>query len=328
MGKSKLVEFNYVGELAGLIIDFVLSKRALGFACSTEARSLRRFAEFSLDYDLSECKLPKKLVLDWSERKLNETAETNAKRVSVLRRFALYLKERGYNVYVPTNHVITDYSSFTPYIFSNGELSSIFHTSDQLKIRNNSFSNIKATLPVILRMLYGCGLRISEAVNLRNEDVNLNEGILRINNSKFDKSRLVPMADSLTIICRSLHNRLHLYSKATQYFFTNKDGSHVSADLVYRRFRDVLWESGIPHGGRRKGPRLHDLRHTFAVHSLKMQADKGIDLYCTLPILSTYLGHSSIGATEKYVRLTKEMFPELVEKVSNACSHVIPEVKV
>jgi integrase/recombinase XerD len=108
-------------------------------------------------------------------------------------------------------------------------------------------------------MLYGCGLRISEAVNLRNEDVNLNEGILRINNSKFDKSRLVPMADSLTIICRSLHNRLHLYSKATQYFFTNKDGSHVSADLVYRRFRDVLWESGIPHGGRRKGPRLHDL---------------------------------------------------------------------
>jgi len=322
------IEFEYTGQLAGLIADFILHKRALGFKYSTEARLLRIFSEFSAGYDLSECKLPKDLVSDWSERRLNEKVGTNENRISVLRQFALYLEERGYRVCMPVIPRNIDQFSFTPYIFSHGELSAIFETSDRLKIRKHPFSNMQKVFPVIIRMLYGCGLRISEAINLRVADLDLNEGILTIKDSKFGKHRLVPMSDSLTLICRDYFMQARPCSCREDYFFSQKDGSPMTRDSVYRRFRDVLWKSGISHGGKGKGPRLHDLRHSFAVHSLKMQADNGIDLYCSLPVLSAYLGHNSVEATEKYIRLTEEMYPELVKRVSAACAHVIPEVKI
>jgi len=328
MGNHR-IEFEYAGELAELIVAFILHKRALGFKYSTEASLLRVFAEFSTRYDVSECKLPKDLVSDWSERRLNEKAGTNENRISVLRQFALYLEERGYRVSIPAVPPRgIDHFSFTPYIFSHGDVSAIFETSDRLKIRKYPPSNMQQVFPVIIRMLYGCGLRISEAINLRVADVDLDQGLLTIKDSKFGKDRLVPMSDSLTLICRDYFRQAHPCSRREDYFFAHRDGSPMSRSSIYKRFRDVLWKSGISHGGRGKGPRLHDLRHSFAVHSLKMQADKGIDPYCSLPILSAYLGHDSVGATEKYVRLTEEMYPELVKRVSAACVRVIPEVRI
>ena len=119
---------------------------------------------------------------------------------------------------------------------------------------------------------------------------------------------------------------MHQFSGQDEYFFAHKDGSPFNKSTVYKRFRRVLWASGISHGGKDYGPRLHDVRHAFSVHSLKMQADKGIDLYCALPVLSTYLGHKSVKATDGYVRLTEEMYPELIKKTSAASGHVIPRI--
>jgi integrase len=86
----------------------------------------------------------------------------------------------------------------------------------------------------------------------------------------------------------------------------------------------VIWAAGISHGGRSNGPRVHDFRHTFSVYSLKAMTDKGMDIYCALPLLSTYLGHASLSATGQYVRLTQDMFPEIIEKVNAIAAFVIP----
>jgi integrase/recombinase XerD len=324
---SHRVEFTFVGDLAELLVDFVLYKRSLGFQYCTEARLLSVLSRQSARYDLSECKLPKQLVADWSKKRPYETTKTQRNRIDLLRQLAIYLQQQGHQVNMPIPPGRMVRSSFTPYIFNRHELSAIFAVSDQLNLRNHPVSNMQQTFPVLIRMLYGCGLRISEAIKLRVNDVDLNQGILTISDSKNKENRLVPMSDSLTAICRAYYSRNCLYSEIQGIFFSQKDGTAMCQDTVYKRFRRVLWDSGVSHGGRGRGPRLHDLRHSFAVHALKNLADKGVDLYCSLPILSTYLGHRSVDATNDYVRLTQEMYPELVSKASAMCAYVIPEVK-
>lgn len=107
----------------------------------------------------------------------------------------------------------------------------------------------------------------------------------------------------------------------------NKNGSPLTHDNVYKRFRELLWMAGISHGGKGKGPRLHDLRHTFCVHTLAHQVREGVDLYCALPVLSAYLGHTSVAATQHYLRLTAEAYPDLIQSVSNVCAYIFPEVE-
>lgn len=111
------------------------------------------------------------------------------------------------------------------------------------------------------------------------------------------------------------------------YFFIAPNGSFCRAGTVYLWFRKVLPKCGIPHIGNHHGPRVHDLRHTFAVHALMNMAKSGHDLYYMLPVLSTYLGHRSLGSTEQYIRLTQEMYPELLNDERNLCSYIFPQIK-
>jgi integrase/recombinase XerD len=110
------------------------------------------------------------------------------------------------------------------------------------------------------------------------------------------------------------------------YYFRNKKGTPLTRDVVYKAYRKLLWKARISHGGRGKGPRLHDFRHAFCVHTLEKQIKDGLDLYVTLPILAVYVGHKSVRATQRYVRLTAEAYPDLIEKVSQKCAYVFPEV--
>jgi integrase len=107
-------------------------------------------------------------------------------------------------------------------------------------------------------------------------------------------------------------------------FFTHKDGRPVTSDSIYRWFRKTLWAAGISHGGRGHGPRVHDLRHTFAIYSLKARVDQGADVYWALPSLAAYLGHASVAATGQYVRLIPDMFPEVTAAERAIASRVIP----
>lgn len=314
----------YVGVFSELLTSFVAFKRSLGFKYDSAADELYRFSGFSTKYPMSEPVLTKDLVQAWNAKRPNEGLRNNGRRAYTLRQFAIYLNTVGCEAYIVPPDRNTRHYTFIPYIFTHNEIERIFANSDRLCPRR--YSTIPPIVPVVLRMLYSCGLRISEAVHLQNKHVNLRDGILEITNSKFGKDRLVPMSDSMTRICRQYYRILHEHSSMDDYFFMKPDRRPITQDNVYRRFREILWESGIPHGGRGAGPRLHDLRHTFAVHTLKRAVDRRTDVNCALPILSTYLGHASIEATSQYVRLTAEVFPEIRATLDQTCGHVIPEV--
>ena len=315
---------SYEGVFAELLTNFIAFKRSLGFKYETEADELHRFSKFSATFKMSEPILTKDIVQAWCKRRPNEGDKTNCHRICTIRQFAIYLNSIGHQAYIAPPASNTRHYTFIPYIFTHREIERIFASSDQLCPRR--FSTIPIVIPVILRILYSCGLRISEAVNLQNRNVNLQVGILEIKNSKFGKDRLVPMSQSMVHICRQYYQVLHRHSSIDDYFFMKADRQPVTRNNVYRRFREILWESGISHGGKGSGPRLHDLRHTYAVHALKRAVSRGVDVYCALPILSTFLGHASVEATSRYVRLTADAFPDIRSALDHNCGHVIPEV--
>ena len=184
-------------------------------------------------------------------------------------------------------------------------------------------------LPSLFRMLYSTGIRINEALSLQEEDVNLENNYLVIKDSKNGKERLISISESLSAVCKEYvryRDRMPL-QRTNTYFFISLNGSKCKSGVAYEWFRKILSSAGISYKGDHQGPRIHDLRHTFAVHSLAAMAENGIDLYCALPYLSTYLGHQSIRATNGYVRLTAEMYPGLLKDVDRVCLNVFPKIE-
>ena len=180
-------------------------------------------------------------------------------------------------------------------------------------------------MPVLFRLLYTCGLRVSEALHLKVADVDLDAGVLAIYGAKGDKERLVGISDSMLAYMKSYRSNPLVTNTKSIYFFPAPDGGFYDTRTIYDIFRKCLFDAGIPHRGRGKGPRLHDLRHSFAVHILNKWSSEGKDIYTCLPILRTALGHDRITTTEKYLRLVPEAYMEVTEPFNDRF-HTITEV--
>lgn len=315
---------DFYGVFAGLAKDFISFKQSVGFKYEAETKIMSRFTKFSDDAGITNAVLDKELVLAWIEKRPNEADKSREHRYSIIRQFAMYLISRDYTAYIAPSIHYKGSKHFTPHIFTHDDMTRIFENADAIPPRSVS-PYIHKILPVLLRVLYGCGLRISEALRLTDADVDLEQGILTIKHAKFDQDRLIPMDESLTAICRAYRASMSLLPE--DFFFPARNHSQIAPLTIYNRFRDILWKSGISYDGKQNGPRLHDLRHTFSVHTLQKWTKEGNDIYCMLPMLSVYLGHESSASTGNYLRLTAEVYPEIVAITSETCGYVIPTVR-
>jgi integrase len=198
---------------------------------------------------------------------------------------------------------------------------SLLHAVDQLKPTARSPLR-HLIMPEVFRLLYGCGFRVEEVLHLRVADVDLprNPDGARVSSAR---DRLLPPALPLV-------QRLQKYADsmgdrpADAYFFPSPSGSPWSLEAVYRLYRQLLLRCKIAHAGRGKGPRLHDLRHGFACHTLLRWCREGADLNAKLPLLSTYMGHRSLAGTQRYLHLIAELYPEITVRANAAFGDVIP----
>lgn len=323
--QSRSYNFSYMSVFADGIKEYVTLKQSMGFWFRTEAENLHRFDKMCVQMGVSIPCLTEDLITAWISPREGERDATRLARITALKGFAKYLNSKGAEIKWPVlHHSYQTQTQFVPYIFTLEEVERIMHTADMQPTPANG-SQFHIVFPAILRVLYGTGMRISEVLSLKRADVDLECGLITVWNSKFDNNRRLPISNSL-------QNALLLYEtklqRATEseYFFPNSKGEPYSQRTVYDKFRDVLWQSGISHGGARKGPRVHDFRHTFSVHSLRKCADSNMDTYTFLPILATYLGHKKVSTTEKYLRLTAETFPALLDKAAVLSDTAIPEV--
>lgn len=297
----------FTGPLASLCAQFLEYKHAVGCKYRQEGLNLQAFDVFCKRYFPESTSLSKDLVYAWTVHQSHETPNNQLFRISVIRQFAKYLDSQGYDSFIHPPCYNMAGAKHMPYVFTEDEIKKIFYSADHLGKRNVS-PYYHITTPVIMKTLYGCGLRITEALTLRMKDLNMESRIITILNSKYGKDRIVPISNSLWSVYRKYIIAYRSSAAIDDPLFPDQ----LTAHGFYSRFREVLRLAGISHRGRGKGPRLHDMRHTFAVHCLNQWVRQGRDIYAMLPILSEYLGHNSISATSDYLRLTPASFNDFL----------------
>ena len=320
-----MIKRNYEGPFKDYIKDHLELKQAVGYKYDINVEQLKHFDNFIMEKYPDATNLTKEIVLDWCRKKSYENQTTQNSRASIIRQFAKYLDSIGVKAYIIPKGFYPTEPQYIPYIFSNKELKVFFGESDKCHYSCESPYRHKI-MPILFRMIYVCGLRPSEGRLLKNGNVNLKDGILTIEKSKKDNSRLVPMPDSLTKRCQIYSKAVHSFSSDDDYFFLALDGKPLTAGNLYKNFRKFLWQAGISHGGRGHGPRIYDFRHSFAVHCLKKWVKESKDLAAYLPVLKTYMGHDSFSDTAYYLRLTADVFPEITIKLETKYPNIIPEL--
>jgi integrase/recombinase XerD len=315
----------YTGPFKEHIKNHVELKQAVGYKYHAEAASLKCFDRFTLKKYPNTTTLTKEIVLDWCSKKTYEAQANQCSRTSTIRQFGKYLDSIGTKTYIVPKGYYPAAKQYIPHIYTTDELARFFVQTDQCWYCCEC-PNRHLIMPVLFRMIYACGLRASEARLLKVADIDLENGVLTINQSKKDNSRLVPMSASLTERCRIYSKKAHLHPAPENYYFYFFNGRPMTLGNVYKNFRRFLWRAKISHRGMGYGPRIHDFRHAHAIHCLKKWVMEGKDLAVYLPILKTYMGHDSFSETAYYLRLTADVFPDITLKIETKYPGIIPEL--
>ena len=312
---------------ATVVADYIEEKRATGYRFAKESQVLRRIVELQNRTDSGVPGLSQELANRWIEKTPWENETNRSSRISILRGLSLFMARVGYEAVAVPRWLapLADYA-YTPHIFPEQQLGDVLRMVDRLCEKGIS-SHSDLVFPLVFRILIGCGTRITETLRIEKKDVDPEGGTLLLLNTKNGKERIVPMAGSLAQRCRLFARDSQLIRGfgSSRWFFPNAQGAPYDAGTLYAFFRKALRLAGISHGGRGRGPRLHDLRHTFAVRVLNGWVREGRDLTTALPHLAIYMGHEGLKASQHYLRLTATMFPHLVSTVEKQFGWVIPE---
>lgn len=316
-------DLTFESVLGELMADFVREKRACGYRYLAECRELRAFDAYLREIEHGSTDLPKDVVEGWTARRSYERPRTHEHRLRLVHQFGRFLLQRGCAVHLPeTRGSARNRKLFTPYIFSSEQIAALLTAADRLP--PSALSPMRhLVVPELFRLLCCCGLRHGEVLNLRVDNVDLRHGVLTILDGKFQKDRLVPLPETMQVRLRRYADRVGHRPSETA-FFPGPYGEPYDSTGTYAIFRRLLRDCGIQHGGRGRGPRVHDLRHSFAVHRLERWYREGADLSAKLPLLATYMGHRSIEGTQVYLRLTPHLFPDIEKRMEQHVGHVIP----
>ncbi|KAA6320283.1 hypothetical protein EZS27_029925, partial [termite gut metagenome] len=279
-----------------------------------------------------ESRLVQVIVDRWHKTRENDSPGTLHNKYSVWSQLARFMSRHGYECHIPKlpRYSKSAKQGFAPYIFTHEQITAILNRSTEWGISRWNMSTPVFCVPAVLRLLYSTGLRISEALLIKNSDVKMDKGYIHIRKTKNGCERIVPINNDMRAVLQQYifyRDKMPIKDIAASgnCFFIKPDGYPSTPRAIYESFRILLRKCGIPFTGNHQGPRLHDLRHTMAVHSLEQMARNGMDLYASMPIISTCLGHKSLSATEQYVRLTYEIYPELTEQCSAVAAFVYPK---
>jgi integrase/recombinase XerD len=313
-------------DLADAITALVAQKRAVGYNYAAEARVLARFEAFCRGEFPGACTVTRASMEAWvaSAQARGVKPATLQSLVAPVRELARWLGRRGVAAYVLPGGVLARPARYVPHIYTDPELAALFARTDRCHYCSEvPFRHL--VMPVFFRTIYACGLRCSEARRLRPDDVDTDTGVLQLRDAKGGKDRQVPVSEALRVRLADYDAQV-VGRPGREWFFPGRAGLALTLGNVERNFRRFLWQARISHGGRGHGPRVNDLRHSFAVNNLRLWFAQGEDVGALLPVLQTYIGHSSLGDTAYYLRLTAESYPDITARVQQATGDVVPAV--
>jgi site-specific recombinase XerD len=279
-----------------------------------DCQVLEDFDGYFAEHGESEKVITEGLVNGWTQYlRTKNHSRTVSNKVSCLRCFLRYLRYCGIPVFMPRCPKWNE--DYVPYIFSDAEMKNIFQRSDNTADVGNN--KIDFEVAMLIRVLYGCGLRHGEALQLIRSDVDFERGSLLLRQPKNKKQRIVPMHSSLSQMLMQYCAAMKIYDKPEAFLFPGaKSNSPLSMRSTGVRFRTILESSNIyipPEKPGRRGQCVHCLRHVFAVNSFAQAEKKGRPAADSAPYLSVYLGHFDMDGTEKYLKFSGDIFPEYTE---------------
>lgn len=312
-------------ELAGAIAELVAEKRALGYKYVSEERALARFHAFCASEFPGLETVTRASVEAWiaAARRRPVKPATVISLIAPVRELARWFHRRGVDAYVLPAGALEKPARYVPHIYTDQELAALFAQTDRCRYCSEvPFRHL--VMPVLFRTIYACGLRCSEARLLRVADVEIDTGVLQIRDAKGGKDRQLPVSEQVRERLSGYHAKLAGQPGWECFFPGATPGVPLTLNNVNHNFRRFLWQARIPHGGRGHGPRVHDLRHTMAVNNLRSWFAQGENVDALLPVLQTYLGHSSIGDVAYYLRLTAESYPDITARVKQTLGDIVP----
>lgn len=300
-----------MSDLREAMEQYLSLRRSLGFKLIDAESALRSFVAFAERDTASH--VTTDLALRWLKLSTTKEPATLSYRLNIVRRFAIWRSAADERTEVPPKNIMPyRYHRKPPYIYRDEEIERLVGTARKLPSPKGLRGPTYATL---FGLIAATGMRISEAVSLDRQDVDLEESVLSIRESKFRKSRLVPVhvttRDALSDYAKNRDRVLH--RPQSDAFFVSERGTRVTHWAARDNFAIVSRQIGIRKKIKGKrvgcGPRLHDMRHRFAAQTLVDWYRAGINVEHEIHKLSTYLGHAHVNDTYWYL----EAVPELLE---------------
>ena len=321
-------ETEYRSSIGHHIEGFLAEKQSLGYKYIHEANILRIFDEYWATHNYCDTGLTPDNLEDWVQMGENEGPARLIERISVIRQFSLYLNGLCIPSYIPP--IETKYEVPVRIPLAKYELKEFFSEVDDYSpamYGGSVFSKrMSKEYPVLFRMIYLNGMRVSEAISLPLSLVDLESGIVTILDGKGNKNRLIYMEEDMTMLCRDYLKwlRSELGTEPAWVFPGRDPERHIHISSVDYRF-NRFWEKTPSSAIRAVKPTVHDLRHTFVVDRINLWLEQGLDFNQMLPYLSKFLGHRSFDETFYYYHYAQEA-AKTIRKMDTVIGKVIPEV--
>lgn len=277
---------------------------------------------------ITEENIGQKTIEGWiDEISQGISSNTVAQYIHYIRQLMNYLTVCGHKCYIPQN--IKNKDTYVPYLYTDDEIRKIFSSADEYNAPKATYVNRE--LPMLLRLLYCCGLRVGEALRIKREDIDFDRNLLILKVTKKYKQRIVPFGSELSEMLYRYCLAMNVLYKPESFIFPGRDESHTLSDgIVREHFKIILKNAGISRNGYKageRGPCIHCFRHSFAVRSFHLIDDLGIRTTEAVPFLSTYLGHDSLYETEKYLKYSGDFFDDSLERFDAFTEGIFPEVE-
>lgn len=320
-----MINNEFYSDLKEVIEDYLEEMKATGFSTEVPRRYLQHFDAFYAQNGYIGKRLTKVMVEAFVYGIDYEKNGTKYKKEIIMSNLATYMQRIGLEAYICPRKSQPKFRGHISHIFSRDELQCFFNAIDQYDTITDSYRVMIDS--VLFRLLYASGMRIGEALKLKRKDIDFTNQTIFIKQAKNNKDRMIPVIPSVIQRMQELDKKIHGNSSKEDIFFkstySNNNGIYDKT-TIYRRFRTYLLLADIPHIG--NGPRVHDFRHTFAVHSLKKLILEGETLLNIMPYLAAYLGHTDFRGTQYYLKLTSDLYPHIISETEELYGYMIPEV--
>ncbi len=249
-----------------------------------------------------------------------------------IRSFVKYLNNTGNRSFLPGTP--KSKSDYIPYIYSDEELLLLIHYADNLEIKAPKACSpyLLAKIPMILRILYGCGTRLGETMALRRKDIDFKARTIFLRETKFSKERRIPVHDTLISIMEKYCLALGIMLSPDAYLFPgDKQGTHYTTRQVATWFSELLRLANIDQMDKKPGERgasLHCLRHVFVLKAMQQLETAGHPVDMNDLLLPTYLGHECLLDTDKYMKFSGAQIPDSLTAFERFTAGIIPQVEV